>query len=109
MSLDINDISIGFSKRGVASYADALIDGVNNKVAGVVSSGAAALTKTLESGWQGAACEAFIKKLDESQEKLKDILRDMGEAFEAAVKTQADQYSEEDTEMSGTIEGQSIL
>lgn len=109
MSLGIEDITIGYSAKGVVNYANELADGITQKVNAEITSGAADLEQQFRGGWQGAACDKYIEKLEASTDKLKEILKDMADSFKAAVSTQKDQYAQEDNDMTEVIEGQQVL
>lgn len=107
--LGIGDISIGFSKKGATAYAESMANSVTSDVFNSITDGKSTLTDALQTGWSGAACESYIKKLDESSEKLKDVLMDMADAFKASVNAQVSTYGEEDNSMSEVISGTNIL
>ena len=107
--LDINDITIGYSSTGAAKYVDELNTKAIVETEGIISDSVTTVTEVLQSGWQGEACEAYLAKLRESADALKDRLKEMEKVFNAMMAAQEETYKKEDSGMAEEISSATIL
>lgn len=107
--LDISDITIGYSSTGAAKYVDDLNTKAIIETETIISDSVNTITDTLQAGWQGEACEAYLTKLRESAEALKEKLKEMEKVFNAMMAAQEETYSKEDTSMAEEISSATIL
>lgn len=101
--LDINELSIGYSSMGAKNYVEALNTKAITETETLITSGVTDITTALRAGWQGDACDAYVLKLEQSANQLKDTLTQMKELFEATLAAQEELYEKQDLDMAQTI------
>lgn len=107
--LDISEVTIGYSSTGAAKYVDELNTAAINETKNIIDNGVSNMTNVFQTGWQGNACESFIKKLNDSCNDLKEKLSEMQALFEATLAAQEESYHQEDQSMSEDITNMSVF
>ena len=107
--LDISEITIGYSSTGAAKYVQDLNTKAIVETQGKLSDSYTAIVNVLQAGWQGKACDAYVKKLGEAVEQLKDTLKQMEDVFNATLAAQEETYNSEDESMAESIGSATIF
>ncbi len=107
--LGIDEITIGYSSTGAAKYVDELNTAAIVETESIITSGVTNVTNALQAGWQGDACESYLKKYREAAEQLKEKLKEMQEVFQATMAAQEETYHSEDESMSEDISATNIF
>lgn len=107
--LDINEITIGYSSTGATKYIEELNTQAIVETSTKITDSVSTITDVLREGWQGKACDAYISKLNEAAEALKEKLKEMEKVFNAMLAAQEETYNDEDESMADTISSSSIF
>lgn len=107
--LDINEITIGYSSTGAAKYVDDLNTQAIVETSTMITNSVSTITDALREGWQGKACDAYVQKLSESGEALKEKLKEMEKVFNAMLAAQEETYNTEDESMADNISSSTIF
>lgn len=108
-NLGIEDITIGFSSVGAKKYVDELNTKAIVETNELISQSVDAISDSLQSGWTGKACEAYLTNLRNSADTLKTKLKEMEEMFNAFLAAQEQTYDEEDSSMADDIASRNIF
>lgn len=106
--LDINEITIGYSSTGAAKYVENLNTEAITATSTMISNSVSTITDVLRQGWQGKACDAYVQKLYESGNALKEKLKEMEQVFNAMLAAQEETYNTEDESMADNISSSTI-
>ncbi len=107
--LDINEITIGYSSTGAAKYVDDLNTQAIVETSSKITNSVSTITDALRAGWQGKACDAYVSKLNESADALKEKLKEMEKVFNAMLAAQEETYNTEDESMADNISSSTIF
>lgn len=107
--LGIEDITIGYSSTGAATYIADLNSRAIVETSNKILDGLNPLKDNLQEGWQGDACVAFCNKLSEAATTLIDKLKEMEELFNATMGAQEETYFEQDQGMAEEISSRTII